>query len=145
MSTLFTPLGLRGVTLPNRVAMAPMCQYSAGSDGLPTDWHRIHLGSRAVGGAGLIITEATAVVPEGRITPQDVGLWSDAHVDAWRPITAFIAAQGAVVIDVGMNRTDEGLFGDVEIAEQANVQCGHRARLLAGMAVGDSPFGRSRC
>ncbi|MFU8850600.1 NADH:flavin oxidoreductase/NADH oxidase [Micromonospora sp. SL1-18] len=96
MSALFTPLALRGVTLPNRVAMAPMCQYSAGPDGLPTDWHRIHLGSRAVGGVGLIITEATAVVPEGRISPQDTGLWSGAHVDAWRPITALVAAQGAV-------------------------------------------------
>ncbi|PSK67388.1 NADPH dehydrogenase [Micromonospora sp. MH33] len=96
MSALFTPLTLRGVTLPNRVALAPMCQYSAGPDGLPTDWHRVHLGSRAVGGAGLIITEATAVVPEGRISPQDTGLWSDAHVGAWRPITAFIAAQGSV-------------------------------------------------
>jgi 2,4-dienoyl-CoA reductase-like NADH-dependent reductase (Old Yellow Enzyme family) len=96
MSALFTPLTLRGVTLPHRVAMAPMCQYSAGPDGLPTDWHRVHLGARAVGGAGLILTEATAVVPEGRISPQDVGLWSDAHVDAWRPVTAFLAAQGAV-------------------------------------------------
>jgi 2,4-dienoyl-CoA reductase-like NADH-dependent reductase (Old Yellow Enzyme family) len=96
MSALFTPLALRGVTLPNRVAMAPMCQYSAGPDGLPTDWHRVHLGARAVGGAGLIITEATAVLPEGRITPQDTGIWSGAHVDAWRPITAFVAAQGAV-------------------------------------------------
>ncbi|MFD2764553.1 NADH:flavin oxidoreductase/NADH oxidase [Micromonospora eburnea] len=96
MSVLFTPLTLRGVTLPNRVALAPMCQYSAGPGGLPTDWHRVHLGSRAVGGAGLIITEATAVLPEGRISPQDTGLWSGAHVDAWRPITAFVAAQGAV-------------------------------------------------
>ncbi|TDC44532.1 NADH:flavin oxidoreductase/NADH oxidase, partial [Micromonospora sp. KC207] len=93
---LFTPLALRAVTLPNRVALAPMCQYSAGPDGLPTDWHRVHLGSRAVGGAGLVLTEATAVVPEGRISPRDTGLWSDAHVDAWRPITAFVAAQGAV-------------------------------------------------
>ncbi|MEU5939248.1 NADH:flavin oxidoreductase/NADH oxidase [Micromonospora sp. NPDC047548] len=96
MSSLFTPLALRAVTLPNRVALAPMCQYSAGPDGLPTDWHRIHLGSRAVGGAGLILTEATAVVPEGRISPQDTGLWSDAHVDAWRPVTGFVSAQGAV-------------------------------------------------
>ncbi|WP_326560359.1 NADH:flavin oxidoreductase/NADH oxidase [Micromonospora sp. NBC_01796] len=95
-SALFTPLRLRSVTLPNRVAMAPMCQYSAGPDGLPTDWHRIHLGARAVGGAGLVLTEATAVLPEGRISPQDTGLWSDAHVDAWRPITAFISEQGAV-------------------------------------------------
>ncbi|MEV0001943.1 NADH:flavin oxidoreductase/NADH oxidase [Micromonospora sp. NPDC050980] len=96
MSTLFTPLTLRGVTLPNRIALAPMCQYSAGPDGLPTDWHRVHLGSRAVGGAGLVLSEATAVLPEGRITPQDVGLWSGAHVDAWRPVTAFVAGQGAV-------------------------------------------------
>ncbi|MFJ6197227.1 NADH:flavin oxidoreductase/NADH oxidase [Micromonospora sp. NPDC092111] len=96
MSALFTPLALRGVTLPNRIALAPMCQYSAGPDGLPTDWHRVHLGSRAVGGAGLILTEATAVVPEGRISPQDTGIWSDAQVDAWRPITAFVAGQGAV-------------------------------------------------
>ncbi|MFG1672678.1 NADH:flavin oxidoreductase/NADH oxidase [Micromonospora sp. NPDC049282] len=95
MSALFTPLALRGVTLPNRIALAPMCQYSAGPDGLPTDWHRVHLGSRAVGGAGLVLSEATAVVPEGRITPQDVGLWSGAHVDAWRPVTAFVAGQGA--------------------------------------------------
>ena len=84
MSALFTPLALRGVTLPNRIALAPMCQYSAGPDGLPTDWHRVHLGSRAVGGTGLVITEATAVVPEGRISPQATGLWSGAHVDAWR-------------------------------------------------------------
>ncbi|MFI1192632.1 NADH:flavin oxidoreductase/NADH oxidase [Micromonospora sp. NPDC020750] len=96
MSSLFTPLALRAVTLPNRVALAPMCQYSAGPDGLPTDWHRVHLGTRAVGGVGLVITEATAVVPEGRISPQDTGLWSGAHVDAWRPVTAFVAAQGAV-------------------------------------------------
>jgi 2,4-dienoyl-CoA reductase-like NADH-dependent reductase (Old Yellow Enzyme family) len=96
MSRLFTSLALREVTLPNRVALAPMCQYSAGPDGLPTDWHRVHLGSRAVGGAGLVITEATAVVPEGRISPQDTGLWSGAHVDAWRPVTAFVAAHGAV-------------------------------------------------
>jgi 2,4-dienoyl-CoA reductase-like NADH-dependent reductase (Old Yellow Enzyme family) len=96
MSNLFTPLTLRAVTLPNRVALAPMCQYSAGPDGVPTDWHRVHLGSRAVGGAGLVMTEATAVVPEGRISPQDTGLWSGAQVDAWRPITSFVAAQGAV-------------------------------------------------
>ncbi|MFB9234343.1 NADH:flavin oxidoreductase/NADH oxidase [Plantactinospora siamensis] len=96
MTSLFQPLDLRNVTLPNRVAMAPMCQYSAGPDGLPTDWHRIHLGARAVGGVGLVLTEATAVAPEGRISPQDTGLWSGAHVDAWRPITRFVAEQGAV-------------------------------------------------
>lgn len=92
---LFTPLVQRGVTLRNRLAIAPMCQYSA-TDGLPDHWHLVHLGSRAVGGAGLIIAEATAVSPEGRISPSDVGLWNEAQREAWRPITRFIAAQGAV-------------------------------------------------
>jgi 2,4-dienoyl-CoA reductase-like NADH-dependent reductase (Old Yellow Enzyme family) len=96
MSLLFEPLPLRAVTLPNRVGMSPMCQYSAGDDGLPTPWHAVHLGSRAVGGAGLIITEATAVTAEGRISPQDTGIWSGRHVDAWRPIAAFISAHGSV-------------------------------------------------
>ncbi|MFC0508554.1 NADH:flavin oxidoreductase/NADH oxidase [Micromonospora costi] len=96
MSTLFSPLALRAVTLPNRIALAPMCQYTAGPDGLPTDWHLVHLGARAVGGVGLVLSEATAVVPEGRISPQDTGIWSGAHVDAWRPVTAFLAAHGAV-------------------------------------------------
>ncbi|AEB43468.1 MULTISPECIES: NADH:flavin oxidoreductase/NADH oxidase [Micromonospora] len=98
MSTLFTPLTLRAVTLPNRIALAPMCQYSAGPDGLPHDWHLVHLGTRAVGGAGLVMTEATAVLPEGRISPQDTGIWSDRHVDAWRPVTRFVAAHGAVPV-----------------------------------------------
>jgi 2,4-dienoyl-CoA reductase-like NADH-dependent reductase (Old Yellow Enzyme family) len=98
MSQLFEPLPLRAVTLPNRVGMAPMCQYSAEIDGLPTAWHLTHLGSRAVGGAGLIVTEASAVTPEGRISPQDTGIWSDAHAEAWRPIAAFITSHGAVPV-----------------------------------------------
>lgn len=92
---LFTPLAQRSITLRNRLAIAPMCQYSA-TDGLPDHWHLVHLGSRAVGGAGLVIAEATAVSPEGRISPSDVGLWNEAQSEAWRPITQFIAAQGAV-------------------------------------------------
>ncbi|MBV1856046.1 NADH:flavin oxidoreductase/NADH oxidase [Catellatospora tritici] len=96
MSPLAQPLKLRDVTLPNRIALAPMCQYSAEADGLPNGWHLTHLASRAVGGAGLVLTEATAVVAEGRISPRDTGLWSPAHVDAWRPITAQVAAHGAV-------------------------------------------------
>ncbi|MEV4810473.1 NADH:flavin oxidoreductase/NADH oxidase [Micromonospora avicenniae] len=96
MSSLFSPLTLRAVTLPNRIAMSPMCQYTAGPDGLPTDWHLVHLGARAVGGVGLVISEASAVLPEGRISPQDTGIWSGAHVDAWRPITAFLTARRAV-------------------------------------------------
>ena len=95
MSRLFTPFTLRGTTFRNRVFVSPMCQYSS-VDGMANDWHLVHLGSRAVGGAGLVIAEATAVSPQGRITPSDLGIWSDTHADALRPIAAFIAAQGAV-------------------------------------------------
>ncbi|PUA19988.1 NADH:flavin oxidoreductase/NADH oxidase [Glaciimonas sp. PCH181] len=95
MSKLFSPLVLRGITLPNRIAVAPMCQYSA-QDGFANDWHMVHLGSRAVGGAGLVMFEATAVVAEGRITPQDLGIWKDDHIVPLRRITQFIAQQGAV-------------------------------------------------
>jgi 2,4-dienoyl-CoA reductase-like NADH-dependent reductase (Old Yellow Enzyme family) len=94
VSLLFSPLSLRSVTVRNRIAVSPMCQYSA-TDGLPDDWHLVHLGSRAVGGAGLVMAEATAVEPGGRISPRDTGLWSGAHVDAWRPITRFIRERGA--------------------------------------------------
>ena len=95
MSALFQTLRLREVTLRNRIAVSPMCQYSS-RDGMPTDWHLVHLGSRAVGGAGLVIAEASAVSPEGRISPDDTGLWSDAHAKAWAPIARFVEAQGAV-------------------------------------------------
>lgn len=94
---LFSPLALRDTELPNRLMVAPMCQYAVDDrDGIATDWHLVHLGSRAVGGAGLVMTEATAIEPRGRISPQDLGIWSDAHADALAPITAFIASQGAV-------------------------------------------------
>ncbi|MFX4404364.1 NADH:flavin oxidoreductase/NADH oxidase, partial [Acinetobacter baumannii] len=92
---MFSPLTLRGVTLPNRIAVSPMCQYSA-DDGFVNDWHLVHLGSRAVGGAGLVIMEATAVVPEGRITSADLGIWKDEHIAPLRRITRFIEQQGAV-------------------------------------------------
>ncbi|GAB2944377.1 NADH:flavin oxidoreductase/NADH oxidase [Hymenobacter coalescens] len=95
MAHLFTPLTLRGVTLKNRIAVSPMCMYSA-EDGFANDWHLVHLGSRAVGGAALVIQEATAVAPEGRITPDDLGIWKDEHLPFLRRITAFIEAQGAV-------------------------------------------------
>lgn len=75
---LFKPLNIRGVTLKNRIVMSPMCQYSS-IDGFATDWHLVHLGTRAVGGVSLVITEATAVTPEGRISPADLGIWDDAH------------------------------------------------------------------
>lgn len=95
MSHLFAPLTLRAITLRNRVGVSPMCQYSS-HDGFATDWHLVHLGSFAVGGAGLVMTEATAVSPEGRISPQDLGIWDDAHVPMLARINAFISAEGAV-------------------------------------------------
>ena len=91
---LFSPLQLRELRLRNRIAVSPMCQYSA-EDGIANTWHMVHLGSRAVGGAALVITEAAAVEARGRISPQDLGIWNDAHVDALRPITAFIRDHGA--------------------------------------------------
>ncbi len=91
---LFQPITFRSVTLRNRIVVSPMCQYSA-DDGVPEDWHLVHLGARAVGGAGLVFTEATHVEPRGRITPHCLGLWNDTQRDAFRRITAFIAAQGA--------------------------------------------------
>ena len=95
MIKLFEPLALRGVTLKNRMVVSPMCQYSA-QDGFANDWHLVHLGSRAVGGAALIMQEATAVSPEGRISPEDLGLWKDEQVPMLRRINDFIVAQGSV-------------------------------------------------
>lgn len=95
MSRLFSPLTLRDLTLRNRIGVSPMCQYSS-IDGLANDWHLVHLGALASGGAGLVLTEAAAVVPEGRISLHDLGIWSDAHVPMLRRITDFIQAQGAV-------------------------------------------------
>lgn len=95
MASLFDTFTLRQVTLRNRIGVSPMCQYSS-KDGYANDWHLVHLGSRAVGGAGLVLTEATGVSPEGRISPRDLGIYDDAHVDFLSRITRFIADQGAV-------------------------------------------------
>lgn len=95
MSNLFDPLSIRDLTLANRVVVSPMCEYSS-TDGFANDWHLVHLGSRAVGGAGLIFTEAAAVTAEGRISPQDLGIWSDKHIEFLARITSFIHAQGSV-------------------------------------------------
>jgi 2,4-dienoyl-CoA reductase-like NADH-dependent reductase (Old Yellow Enzyme family) len=92
---LFSPLKLRGVTLKNRIGVSPMCQYSS-DDGFANDWHFVHLGAFATGGAALVMTEANAVLPEGRISPRDLGIWKDEHVPALRRITDFIHAHGAV-------------------------------------------------
>lgn len=96
MSALFSPLVLRSLTLRNRVGVSPMCQYSS-DNGFATDWHLVHLGAFATGGAGLVLTEAAAVTPEGRISPQDLGIWDDAHIPMLQRITAFCRAQGAVM------------------------------------------------
>lgn len=95
MSALFSPLQIGAVTLKNRIVVSPMCEYSS-ENGFANDWHLVHLGSRAVGGAGLILTEAAAVSAEGRISPQDLGIWDDAHITRLKNITSFIKAQGAV-------------------------------------------------
>src|SRR5574340_226925 len=94
-SILFSPLEIRGVRLCNRIAVSPMCQYSS-TGGFANDWHFVHLGSRAVGGAGLVMTEAAAVTPEGRISPQDLGIWKDEHAPPLARIVAFLEQQGAV-------------------------------------------------
>lgn len=95
MSLLFSPLSLRTITLKNRIALSPMCQYQS-TDGHPGNWQLMHLGSRAAGGAGLVMTEATSVAPEGRISPWDAGLWNDSQIESWKTIFAFIKSFGAV-------------------------------------------------
>jgi 2,4-dienoyl-CoA reductase-like NADH-dependent reductase (Old Yellow Enzyme family) len=95
MSLLFSPLGIKNIQLKNRIVVSPMCQYSA-VDGYASDWHLVHLGSRAVGGAGLVIQEATSVSPEGRISPGDLGIWSDDHIPMFKRITDFIHEQGSI-------------------------------------------------
>ncbi|HTE55205.1 MAG TPA: NADH:flavin oxidoreductase/NADH oxidase [Kofleriaceae bacterium] len=132
MSLLFSPLTLRGVELRNRIVVSPMCQYSS-ADGYPGDWHLVHLGSRAVGGAALVMVEATAVSPEGRISPQDSGLWSADHGAAFERITAFIAAQGAVP---GIQLAHAG--------RKASTDAPWRGRRLVGEAEGGwQPVGPS--
>ena len=95
MSKIFEPLILKSVTFKNRIGMAPMCQYSA-SDGFANSWHYVHYGTRAVGRTGLIIQEASAIAPEGRITPYDLGIWKDEHIDKLKEITTFISSRGSV-------------------------------------------------
>src|SRR5271169_3507218 len=92
---LMMPLDIRNIVLQNRIAVSPMCQYSS-QDGFANDWHLVHLGSRAAGGASLVFTEATAVTPEGRISPEDLGLWKDAHIEFLARIVSFMKTQGTV-------------------------------------------------
>ena len=94
MPTLFDKFALKDITLENQIVVSPMCQYSA-DDGRINNWHLVHLGSHAIGGAGLIIGEATAVSPEGRVAPGDSGIWNDAQAELWRPVVAFLKKHGA--------------------------------------------------
>jgi 2,4-dienoyl-CoA reductase-like NADH-dependent reductase (Old Yellow Enzyme family) len=109
--SLFSPFKLRGIEFKNRIGVSPMCEYSA-KDGHPQPWHLVHLGSRAVGGAGVVFTEATGVQTIGRISPQDTGIYLDAHVDSWRPIAQFIKGHGAVA---GMQLAHAGRKGSTEV------------------------------
>lgn len=95
MKMLFEPINIKSIKFKNRLVVSPMCQYSS-EDGFSNDWHLVNLGSRAVGGAGLIITEAAAVSPEGRITPKDLGIWKDEHIAGLKRINDFIHQQGAI-------------------------------------------------
>lgn len=140
---LFEPLTLRGVTARNRMWLAPMCQYSAFEhDGMPSDWHLVHLGARATGGFGLVMGEATAVVPEGRISPEDTGIWSDAHIAPWRRITRFIKDQGALaglqLAHAGRKASTYspfvGIEGSVPIADGGWQTVGPSAEAFTGYA-----------
>lgn len=117
VTRLFSPLTLRGTTFANRAWLAPMCTYSA-VDGHPDDWHLVHLGARAAGGFGLLLAEATAVVPEGRISPRDTGLWDDAHVASWRRVTDFVHARGTRIgvqlAHAGRKASTYPPFGDLD-------------------------------
>src|SRR5690242_21333098 len=110
MAQIFDPLPIRGITLQSRIVGSPMCQYSS-QDGFASDWHLVHLGSRAIGGASLVFTEATAVTPEGRISPEDLGLWKDDHVEYLSRIVRFLKSQGTVP---GMQLAHAGRKGSTQ-------------------------------
>ncbi|OCB77247.1 NADH:flavin oxidoreductase/NADH oxidase [Flavobacterium crassostreae] len=115
-SKLFSPLQIKEITFKNRIAISPMCQYSA-TDGFATDWHLVHLGSRAIGGAALLLQEATAVSPEGRISPGDLGIWSDAQLPKYRAINQFIESQNAIA---GIQLAHAGRKASVSVPWQGN-------------------------
>ena len=127
-----TPLQLRGVKLPNRIVVSPMCQYSA-KDGLPDDWHLVHLGSRAIGGAGLVMAEATAVSADGRITLGCTGLWNDAQADAWRRIVAFVHAHAWGEGEDGRTRPALG----IQLAHAGRKASCHLPHVRGGMPLGE--------
>lgn len=133
---LLTPLTIRGVTLRNRIAVSPMCQYCA-VDGFADDWHLVHLGSRAVGGAALVMAEATGVTPEGRITPGDLGLWSDDHIAPLARIAAFIKRMGAVP---AIQLAHAGRKGSCRIPQEGGAQLALDAGGWENLAPSATPF-----
>jgi 2,4-dienoyl-CoA reductase-like NADH-dependent reductase (Old Yellow Enzyme family) len=125
MSMLFSPIKLGPLELANRIAIAPMCQYSA-EEGLPTDWHMIHLGHLALSGAGLLIIEATAVTPEGRISPEDLGLWSDQHAAALEPIVNAMRRHAPIKIAIQLGHAGRKASSEVPWQGGANIPPGHQ-------------------
>jgi 2,4-dienoyl-CoA reductase-like NADH-dependent reductase (Old Yellow Enzyme family) len=143
LSGLFSTFQCRGLAFKNRIFVSPMCQYSC-QEGMANDWHLVHLGSRAVGGAALVMVEATAVSPEGRISPADMGIWSDEHQRALQPVAEFIKAQGAVaaiqLAHAGRKAsTDAPWRGGKPVAESAG---GWQALAPSPLAFGDYPAPR---
>jgi 2,4-dienoyl-CoA reductase-like NADH-dependent reductase (Old Yellow Enzyme family) len=121
MSKLFTPITLGPLELENRIAIAPMCQYSADGNGKATDWHAVHLGSLALSGAALLILEATAVTPEARISPDDLGLWSDEHLDALRPVIETMRRYSPIKIGIQLGHAGRKASSEVPWKGGANI------------------------
>jgi 2,4-dienoyl-CoA reductase-like NADH-dependent reductase (Old Yellow Enzyme family) len=136
MTKLLSPLTIKSITLKNRIVMSPMCQYSA-TDGFTNDWHLVHLGSRAAGGTGLIITEATAVSPEGRISPGDIGLWSDDHIQGLSRIVSFIQQQGSIA---GIQLAHAGRKGSCARPHEGGKQLDEQHGGWQIVAPSDIPF-----
>jgi 2,4-dienoyl-CoA reductase-like NADH-dependent reductase (Old Yellow Enzyme family) len=124
MSILFSPIALGPLELPNRIAIAPMCQYSADGNGMATDWHMIHLGQMALSGAGILILEATAVTPEGRISPDDLGLWSDEHTAALAPVINAIRRYSPIKVAIQLAHAGRKASSEVPWKGGANIAPG---------------------
>ena len=136
MSKLFTPITIKNVTFKNRIVMSPMCQYSS-KDGFANEWHMVHLGSRATGGTGLIISEATAVLPEGRISPGDLGIWSDQHIPGLTGIAGFINQQGAVA---GIQLAHAGRKASCAVPKEGGKQLDEKNQGWQTVAPSNIPF-----
>ena len=136
MSKLFSSLIIKNLSLKNRIVVSPMCQYSA-IDGFSNDWHLVHLGSRAVGGAGLVISEATAVSPEGRISPGDLGLWNDEHIPGLKKIVSFIHTQGSIA---GIQLAHAGRKASCAVPKEGGKQLDENNGGWQTVGPGDIPF-----